>query len=215
VTPEPQPSRFVAPFVTGIVFLAPVILTIILVQWIAGYVVAILGPETLLGGTLARGGMLLFQSPTLGFITGLGAALLIIWLFGLAIQSRAPSLQAQFDRLLGRLPVIGGVYRPLAQLVRMIGKSPSGELKGMTVCIVRFGNDVEIMGLLATPQIYDFGTGPQHLVMLPTAPVPIGGALMFVAAGNVRITPELGVDDMAKFYVSMGTISPLGLGVRH
>ena len=205
-------SRLVSPFITGLVFLAPVILTIILIQWVAGYVIAALGPDTLLGGLLARGGMLLTRTPELAFISGLGIALLLIWALGLLFQTRARGrLQGGFDTLLGRLPVIGGIYRPLAQLVRMIGKSPTGELQGMAVVMVRFGADTEIMGLLATPRVFDLGQGPQHLVMLPTAPVPIGGALLFVNTAQVRPMPDLGVDDMAKFYVSMGTISPPAL----
>ena len=201
--------RLVRPFVTGLVFLAPVILTIILIQWIAGYIVSALGPDTVLGGIFARGGMLFTRTPELAFLSGLGIALVLIWMLGVFISFQAQSRwQGGFDALLGRLPVIGGIYRPLAQLVRMIGKSPSGELQGMAVVMVRFGPEVEIMALLATPRIFDTGVGPQNLVMLPTAPVPIGGALMFVSATCVRPMPDLGVDDMAKFYVSMGTIAP-------
>ncbi len=209
--PRSVTSRIFSPFLTGIVFLAPVLIIIIITQWLAGYVVALLGPTTLIGGVFARSGMLFTRTPELAFLSGLGLALAIIWLFGLAIQSRASRLQGQFDQLLGRLPVIGGFYRPLAQIVRMVGKSPSGELQGMAVALIRFGPEVEIMGLLATPKVYDLGQGPQYLVMLPTAPVPIGGALMFVAVDAVRLLPELGVDDMAKFYVSMGTIAPAWL----
>ncbi len=210
--PQSLTSRIVGPFLTGLVFLAPVLITIILIQWVAGYVLALLGPDTLIGGLFASSGMLFTRTPQLAFVFGLGLALAIIWVFGLLIQSRASSLQGRFDRLLGRLPIVGGVYRPLAQIVRMVGKAPSGELQGMAVALIRFGPEVEIMGLLATPQIYDLGQGPQHLVMLPTAPVPIGGALMFVSVDAVRLIPQLGVDDMAKFYVSMGTIAPAGLG---
>jgi uncharacterized membrane protein len=205
-------TRIVGPFITGLVFLAPVLITIILIQWVAGYVVALLGPDTVIGSVFAQSGMLLTRTPELAFLSGLGFALLLIWALGLLIQSRAQARwQGSFDALLGRLPVIGGIYRPLAQLVRMIGKSPTGELQGMAVVMVRYGDDIDMMALLATPKIFDLGHGPQHLVMLPTAPVPIGGAMMFVGVDRVRHMPELGVDDMAKFYVSMGTIAPKGL----
>jgi uncharacterized membrane protein len=205
-------TRIVGPFITGLVFLAPVLITIILIQWVAGYVVALLGPDTVIGSLFAQSGMLLTRTPELAFLSGLGFAVVLIWALGLLIQSQAQARwQGSFDALLGRLPVIGGIYRPLAQLVRMIGKSPTGELQGMAVVMVRYGDDIDMMALLATPKIFDLGHGPQHLVMLPTAPVPIGGAMMFVGVERVRHMPELGVDDMAKFYVSMGTISPKGL----
>jgi uncharacterized membrane protein len=205
-------TRIVGPFITGLVFLAPVLITIILIQWVAGYVVALLGPDTVIGSLFAQSGMLLTRTPELAFLSGLGFAVVLIWALGLLIQSQAQARwQGSFDALLGRLPVIGGIYRPLAQLVRMIGKSPTGELQGMAVVMVRYGDDIDMMALLATPKIFDLGHGPQHLVMLPTAPVPIGGAMMFVGVERVRHMPELGVDDMAKFYVSMGTIAPKGL----
>jgi uncharacterized membrane protein len=207
--------RVAGPFVTGLVFLAPVLLTIVILQWLSGYVIAALGPNTLVGGALAQGGMLVTSSPELAFVTGLGLAALIVWGLGLLVQTQwRARLEGGLDGLLGRLPVVGGFYRPLAQIVRMIGGAPGGELKGMTVVAVRFGGDTEVLGLLASPQIFDLGQGPRHLVVCPTAPVPVGGAMLFVEVGRVRVVPGLGVDDLAKFYVSMGTVAPAALGPK-
>ena len=207
--------RIAGPFFTGMVFLAPVFLTVILLQWVAGYVTAALGPGTVIGGVLAQSGMLVTRSPLLAFWAGLGIAALIVWGIGLAVQTRwRARLEGGLDGLLGRLPVLGGFYRPLAQIVRMIGGAPSGELKGMRVVAVRFGGDTEVLALLATPQIFDLGEGPRHLVVCPTAPVPVGGAMLFVAVSRVRPVTGVGVDDLAKFYVSMGTVAPAGLVTR-
>lgn len=213
--------RIAGPFVTGMVFLAPVFLTVILLQWVAGYVTAAFGPGTVIGGVLAQSGMLVTRSPLLAFWAGLGIAALIVWSIGLAVQTRwRDRLEGGLDGLLGRVPVLGGFYRPLAQIVRMIAPAPDGatgsapnggiggELKGMSVVSVRFGPDHEMLALLATPQIFDLGEGPRHLVICPTAPVPVGGNMLFVAVAQVRSITGLGVDDLAKFYVSMGTITP-------
>ena len=100
---------------------------------------------------------------------------------------------------------------PLAQIVRMIGGAPGGELKGMSVVAISFGPDTQVLGLLATPQIFDLGQGPRHLVVCPTAPVPVGGAMLFVEVARVQPVAGIGVDDLAKFYVSMGTVAPPGL----
>jgi uncharacterized membrane protein len=207
--------RIAGPFLTGMIFLAPVFVTVLLLQWVAGYVTAAFGPGTVIGGVLASSGMLVTRSPFLAFWAGLGIAALIIWGIGLLVQTRwRARLEGGLDGLIGRIPVLGGIYRPMAQMIRMIGGTPSGELKGMSVISVRFGDETEILALLATPQIFDMGDGPRHLVLLPTAPVPVGGALLFVAPENVRHVPGLGVDDLAKFYVSMGTIAPAGLAAR-
>ena len=205
-------KRVAGPFLTGLVFLAPVLLTIVILQWLAGYVVAALGPGTLIGGALARGGMLLTSTPELALITGLGLAALIVWGLGLLVQTQwRARLEGGLDGLLGRLPVLGGFYRPLAQIIRMIGGAPGGELKGMSVVAISFGPDTQVLGLLATPQIFDLGQGPRHLVVCPTAPVPVGGAMLFVEVARVQPVAGIGVDDLAKFYVSMGTVAPPGL----
>lgn len=204
--------RFFGPLLTGLVFLAPVILTIVLLQLIAGYFMAALGPDSLFGGALYGAGFFISGSPVFAFLFGIGMALALVWGLGIVIQTQARErLESAFDDILGRLPVVGAIYRPLAQLIRMIGSTQTGEMKGMAVVSARFGDTTEIMGLLATPEIFDMGDGPRYLVMLPTAPVPVGGALVFVATDRVRIVPELGVDDLAKFYVSMGAITPKGL----
>jgi uncharacterized membrane protein len=204
--------RILGPFITGMVFLAPVLLTVVLLQWVAGYVTAVLGPGTIVGGVLARSGMLVTRSPLLAFWAGLGLAALIIWGIGLAVQTRWRSqLEGGLDTLLGKIPLIGGFYRPMAQMIRMIGGAPGGELQGMTVVSVGFGDNTDVLALLATPRVFDMGDGPRHLVLLPTAPVPVGGALVFVAVDQVRAVPGLGVDDLAKFYVSMGTVAPPAL----
>jgi len=204
--------KVAGPFLTGLVFLAPVLLTIVILQWLSGYVVAALGPETLIGGALAGGGMLLTSTPELAFVTGLGLAALFVWALGLLVQTQARTrLEGGLDNLMGRIPVLVGFYRPLAQMIRMIGGAPGGELRGMAPVSVRFGDDTEVLALLATPQIFDMGDGPRHLVLLPTAPVPVGGALVFVSVDRVRRVSGVGVDDLAKFYVSMGTVAPPGL----
>ena len=207
--------RIAGPFFTGLVFLAPVILTVILLQWLAGYVRAAVGPDSLIGSGLAHGGQFIvgMSAPVFAFWTGLGLVLLGIWGLGVFIQMRARAgLQGGFDRLLGRVPLLGALYRPLAQVVRMVGGKPGDELHGMAVVAVRFGADTQVLALLTSPRIFNLGDGPRQLVLMPTAPVPVGGGLVFVAADRVVRVPGMRVEDLAKFYVSMGTLSPAGLG---
>jgi uncharacterized membrane protein len=205
-------QRVAGPFVTGLVFLAPVLLTVVLLQFLAGYVLAALGPATFIGRTLAGGGMFITADPGLAFLIGLGIAALLVWGLGLVVQTRArASLEAGLDRLLGRVPVIGGFYRSLAQVVRLVGNKSDNDMARMAVVSVRFGADIEILGLLASPETFDTGAGPRLLVLLPTAPVPVGGGLVFVDPARVQRVPALGVEDLAKFYVSMGTVAPDGL----
>lgn len=199
--------RVLSPFATGLLFLAPVLLTIILLNWLSGYLVAALGPSTLLGRALAAGGMFFTPSPLAAFWAGIGMAALLVWVIGVAVQTRfRPQLEGGLDGLLSRIPGLGPLYRPLAQFVRMMGSSGGGEMSGMSVVSVSFGDAVEALALLTSPRIHDFGQGPRYLVLIPTAPVPVGGGMLFVETGRVRPVPSMGVDDLAKLYVTMGTL---------
>jgi uncharacterized membrane protein len=200
--------RVLAPFATGLLFLAPVLLTLIILNWLSGYLIAALGPATPLGRALGAAGMFFTPSPFMAFLVGLGMAAVLVWLIGIGVQSRfRPQLEGGLDGLISRIPVLGPVYRPLAQFVRMMGSNPGGEMSSMAVVSVSFGNSVEALALLTSPKLHDFGQGPRYLILIPTAPVPVGGAMLFVEPGQVKQVATMGVDDLAKLYVTMGTLS--------
>ncbi len=200
--------KFLSPFATGLLFLAPVLLTLILLNWLAGYLIAALGPDTPLGQALGQAGMFFTPSPLAAFWAGLGMAAVLVWLIGIAVQTRfRQRLEGGLDGLIARIPVLGPLYRPLAQFVRMMGSSPGGEMSGMSVVSVSFGDHVEALALLTSPHVHDFGQGPRQLILIPTAPVPVGGGLLFVEPSRVKPVPSMGVDDLAKLYVTMGTLT--------
>ena len=200
--------KIFTPFATGLLFLAPVLLTLILLNWLSGYLIAALGPETPLGQALGAAGMYFTPSPLATFWAGLGMAAVLVWLIGIAVQTRfRQRLEGGLDGLIARIPVLGPLYRPLAQFVRMMGSSPGGEMSGMSVVSVSFGESVEALALLTSPYVHDFGQGPRQLILIPTAPVPVGGGLLFVEPSRVKPVPSMGVDDLAKLYVTMGTLT--------
>ena len=199
--------RFFTPFLTGLVFLAPVLVTLIILNWLAGYLIAALGPDTPLGRLLGQAGMFFTPSPFAAFWAGIGMAALLVWVIGIAVQTRfRPQLEGGLDGLISRIPGLGALYRPLAQFVRMMGSGPGGEMSGMSVVSVSFGAEVEALALLTSPRIHDFGQGPRYLILIPTAPVPVGGGMLFVETSRVKPVPSMGVDDLAKLYVTMGTL---------
>jgi uncharacterized membrane protein len=208
-------ARVLAPFLTGLLFLAPILLTFLLINWVGGYVSAAFGPDSFMGRAIAGGGRIFAgsnASEALAFWIGVALVLAGITALGAVVQTRArAALESGFDRLLGRIPVLGALYRPVAQLVRTMG-GDSNDLKGMSAVAVRLGGATEVLALLASPQVFDLGHGPRHLVLIPTAPVPVGGALLFVAVENVTRVPGMKVEDLAKLYVTMGSVMPPALG---
>ena len=109
--------------------------------------------------------------------------------------------------------MLRSIYKPVAQLVRLLGpQQDAGELKAARVVAVRFGTGSDFLCLLVSPQLFEVGGQPRKLVLIPTAPVPMGGAMLFVPPESVVEVPGIGLEDLMKFYVSMGTALPPGLG---
>ncbi|MCS6986068.1 MAG: DUF502 domain-containing protein [Sphingomonadaceae bacterium] len=217
-----SPARFVRRllglFATGLVFILPLVLTVVALAWVLGQLGAVFGPDTFLGGLIAALGQLVTVGTagrTTGFWLGLVVLMGLITALGALVQTGARGfLERTLDGLLGRLPVVGKVYQPFAQLVRTMGGEAKDEMASMSVVAIRFGDGAEALGLLASLDRFDLGNGPSRLVLIPTAPVPIGGALLFVPEANVRLVPGLQFDDLAKFYVTMGTVAPPELLAR-
>jgi len=199
-------------FLTGLFFLLPLILTVVALAWVLGQLGAVFGPGTFLGGLIASLGQVVTLGAA-GAAAGFWLGLLVIFggitLLGVLVQSGARGLLEKWvDGLLSRLPVVGKLYQPFAQLVRTMGGDSKEEMATMTVVTARFGEGAEVLALLASPETFDVGGGPSRLILIPTAPVPIGGALLFVPAANVRVVPGMKFDDLAKFYITMGTVAP-------
>lgn len=200
-------------FLTGLAFLAPILLTIVLLQWLASQISAVVGPNSLVGQALASGGMFVAAGvgPLLAFWIGVAIVLGAIALLGIVVQTRArATLEAGLDRAIERVPLLRGLYRPLAQLVRLFGKD-GGDMKAMRVVAVRFGDGADVLALQASPAVFEVAGQPRLLILIPTAPVPVGGALLFVPPDQVTAVEGFSVEELAAFYVSMGVAAPPGL----
>jgi uncharacterized membrane protein len=140
------------------------------------------------------------------FLIGLVLVLAIIFLIGVAVESGARSfLQRLTDAVLHRIPVVGSIYGTSKQMVALFERKDNEALKGMRVVLCYFGEQAGagFLGLLVSPQSYRINGRDYQIVIVPTAPVPIGGALIFVPAEVVQRT-DLSVEGLMSIYVSMG-----------
>jgi uncharacterized membrane protein len=202
-------DRVAAQFLTGLLLLLPLMLTLMILDWLVRQVASIFGADTLLGSALTSGGALIFGDGTLGFWMLLAFVVLGIWAIGFAFQDRARrGLERRLDAIAARVPVIGHIYRPVAQLVRVLGKREDHQFASMRPVSVRFGDGVEMLALQVSGQSYTVGGREMLLILVPTAPVPVGGALLFMAPGAVQPVDGMGVEELMTFYVSMGTMAP-------
>ncbi|MGO9543269.1 MAG: DUF502 domain-containing protein [Rhodomicrobium sp.] len=211
-------TSVIGSFLAGLLFLMPIMLTVVIVAYIVNLVRGAIGPGTVLGDLLTRGGNYLLGLPnqdTLAFWLGIGIALAGIWLLGLIIKTRAKHiLQDYLDRLLTRVPLIRSIYSPVSRVVRLAtdrGTGAPGDLSSMSVVSCRFGGtsySIDVLALLASQHVYNIAGERRRLVYLPTAPIPMSGGLVLVPEAAVTAVPEMKVDDLLKIYVSLGALTP-------
>ena len=79
----------------------------------------------------------------------------------------------------------------------------------MQVVFCLFGGDsgAAFLALLPTPEFFRIGDVDYNAVLIPSAPVPVGGSLLFVPASSIR-PADVSVDAFMSIYVSMGVTGP-------
>ncbi len=197
-------------FLTGVFAVLPLVVTVAVVIWVAGMAGTMLGPNTVLGGLLERLGLQFASNTVLAYVVGWVLVLGVIFLLGVLVELGAKRfIQGRVDALARRVPLLGGVYGTVRQLVGMMNKKESADLKGMSVVFCIFGQETgaAFLALLPTPERFRVGDVDYHAVIVPSAPVPVGGSLIFVPATSVR-PADLSVDAFMSIYVSMGVTGP-------
>ena len=73
-----------------------------------------------------------------------------------------------------------------------------------------FGGDgVAVLGLLPNPEPVHIDGRIYLTVLVPTAPIPVGGGLLYVPAEWVK-PADFGIDTLTSVYLSMGITLPRG-----
>ncbi len=198
-----------ATWVAGAVSLLPLMLTLALLAWLSGLVNQLVGPSSALGRSFTLFGSLFSLHPVLAWALGWGALLLAIYCLGLAVQRGLKGrLKRWINTAIERIPLVGGLYAIAEKVVGLIDKQPEADIAAMSPVWCFFGGDgVAVLGLLANPQPLVLRGRPHLAVMVPTAPVPVGGGLLYVPAEWVE-PAEIGIDRWTAVYVSMGMTPP-------
>jgi uncharacterized membrane protein len=197
-------------FLAGLFTVLPLVVTIAIVIWVGGFLDDYLGPNTWLGRRLASVGLRFAANETFAYIIGWVLVLVGVFVIGLLVEFGAQRLlRDRVDALFARMPLLGGVYGTVRQLVAMVDKRGKSELKGMQVVYCRFGGEggALFLALMPTPELFRIGDTDYQAVLVPTAPVPVGGALIFVPASSI-IPSDLSMDAFMSLYVSMGVTGP-------
>jgi uncharacterized membrane protein len=196
-------------WLAGLLALLPLALTAAVLAWAFGLVNRLIGPGSMVGGLFARLGYPFSNNPGLAYLIGTAVLIGAIYLLGLAVQSglKGPLTDA-LERTVRRIPIIGSIYDLSQRFVGILDRKEGADIAAMSPVWCFFGGEgVAALALAPSASTVDIEGRGYRAVLVPTAPVPFGGALLYVPAAWVR-PANIGVDQLTAIYVSMGITPP-------
>lgn len=206
--------RLMQTLLTGVLGALPLAATVLVFVWLLRLVNELVGPSSGVGRALKALGLGVTGSEIAGYLIGLAIVVLAVFLLGVAIQTKLEHVwHDMVDSVVRRVPVVRNVYDLIRRFVDLVSKRDKDGLNSMSPVWLQFGGDgPAVLGLLSTPQPVLVGGKPFVAVLVPTAPVPVGGGLIYVPQDWVR-PAELGIEALTSIYVSMGVTSAQHLPV--
>ena len=206
---EPTSSHFLARlrgyFLTGLIIVGPVAITIYVVWWFINLVDGWIKP--LIPEQYLPDNFLPFNVPGVGLIVGIFT---LMFVGALAANLFGRTIVSYGEMMLDRMPVVRGVYRLLKQI--------------FTTVFSKAGTGFKRVGLIEFPRrglyaiVFVSGDPPSEIkgkldngelmtVFMPNAPNPTTGFVLFMPAKDV-ILLDMKIDDAAKLVISAGLVAP-------
>jgi uncharacterized membrane protein len=190
-------------FVTGLLVIVPVAITIAVLRWIIGTLDSTLlilpeawQPDRLIGIHIPGFGVLL----TLGILLAVGAA---------ASNFLGKQLVVWGDRLVSRIPVVRSIYSSVKQVSDTLF-SPGGNAFRKAVLVQWPRPDVWTIGFVTGApggEVSNYLVGEYLSVYVPTTPNPTGGYFVMLRKTDC-VELRMSVDDALKYVISMGVVVP-------
>ncbi|HEU4476454.1 MAG TPA: DUF502 domain-containing protein, partial [Methyloceanibacter sp.] len=145
---------------------------------------------------------------------GLAIILGAVFVLGLFVESGLRSFFSNsVDWLMTRIPLVSNVYGLSKRFVSLVDRTGGEDsLKTMQPVWCFFGGEggAAVLGLMPSPEPVVIGEHSYLGLLVPSAPVPFGGALIYVPSTWVK-PAEGGVERLMNVYVSMGVTPPLSM----
>ena len=185
-------------WLAGLLVVLPIGLTIVLVVWLADLLIRFFGPGSIVGRMFAAIGAPLAGDSPFAYLLGTLLLIAAIYPIGLAVQA--------------------GLKRPLKiladRVVGLLDRSQSADLRAMSPVWCFFGGDgVAVLALAPSAEPITIEGRAYRAVLVPTAPVPVGGGLLYVPVEWVK-PAQVGMDRVISTYVSMGMTPPTSADSR-
>ncbi len=208
-------TRLVRPFVAGLLVVLPAVLTLVLLGWIGNLIYGFVGPGSLVGRGLVAIGLGFVSSQIVAYLIGIAVALAAIYLLGLVVETRVRQrVGGLLDRLLRRVPLVGNVYDLSKRFVAIVDRKDGDSLQSMRPVWCFFGGEggAAVLALCPLPDPIMIGAEPYTAVLVPSAPVPVGGCLIYVPTKWTK-PADIGVEVLTSVYVSMGMTPATGAAI--
>jgi uncharacterized membrane protein len=196
--------------IAGIFALLPIVVTVFVTVWVANFIRDWVGPDSVTGQFLISMGLNISTSAITAYFLGLTILVAGILALGLVVESNLrPWLEGLFDGLMRRIPIVSNVYDLSKRFVSIVDRSGADDIKSMVPVWCCFGGDkgAAALALMPSPEPVMIGSQEYFAVLLPSAPVPVGGALIYVPADWIK-PAEGGIERLMSVYVSMGVTPP-------
>ncbi len=219
----PPPRRsllgaFRASFLTGLVVIAPVGLTIWLiwsvVGWVDGFVLPLVPnayqPDRLLQDWLGLDPSVQVDIRGIGVIIFLVFTVIVGWM---AKGLLGRSLISFAESLVERTPVVRTIYSGIKQISETVFAQSDRSFE--QACLIEYPRrGIWAIGFISTTTKYEIAERgnegkPMVSVFVPTTPNPTSGFLLFFPSDDV-IELDMTVEDAAKLVISAGLVYPNG-----
>lgn len=199
----PRPRRLKTYFVTGLLVWIPVAVTFFVLRLVVNLVDGTMllvprrwRPEAVLG----------FEIPGLGLVLALVVLLLTGVLFANLLGRR---IVAAWERLLGRIPIVGAIYRGSKQVAETVLSPDSKSFR--KVVLIRWPHrDSRAIAFVtgsSLGEVQERTAEDVVCVFLPTTPNPTSGFILLVPRDDV-VELEMTVDEAFRMIVSLGVVVP-------
>jgi uncharacterized membrane protein len=203
-------------FVTGFIAVLPLVATIILFVALVRLLLEWMGPRSFFGQLLGKLGLGVADSELIGYGVGIALIIAIIFALGLLVEAGFQrGLAAMLEGLVKRIPLVRNVYDLFHKFVKLLSERDEDRSRSFTPVWVHFGGvgGAAVLGLISAPEPVELGGKRYRAVLVPTAPVPVGGGLFFLPEEWV-LPADVGMEAVTSIYVSMGVTAGQYLGVR-
>ncbi|MFT5450330.1 MAG: putative membrane protein [Gammaproteobacteria bacterium] len=197
-------------FLAGLLAVLPLALTLAVLVWLVDFIHDLVGPRSLFGTILGAIGLKLVASELVAYIIGAVITALLIYILGLLVEAGMKNrLNALVENLVERVPLVRSIYSALKQVLHMFENEANSELKAMGSVLCHFGGrgGTVVLGLMPNARPIHMNGIDYYGILLPTAPVPFGGALLYVPVDWVELI-DMPFDTLANVYMSMGATAP-------